>query len=199
MRILDGGASLPRLRPDRVGERERHFYATRGLRHRRTEGGFPVFEPITMRDHKSEVHLARRTEVEVVLHCVLARTPKLFDTEGVRSDHAQLLKVNRRPFESFRGFDADDRENSARAGDADADLDGLRRADRVVDRVDAARQHGQAVPARLPLTRPCELRDGVDDIRALTRLNDFGRTEPLRGLYLLRVTRDHEDACSGLH
>src|SRR5262249_60357523 len=101
-----------------------------------------------------------------MLHRVLADAAKLLDAERIGADDAQLLEIDRRPLEAFRCFDADDRQNPARADDAHTDFDRLRRADRVVHGVDAAVEHRQAVPARTPRARTGELRDTGDDLAA---------------------------------
>ena len=87
------------------------------------------------------------------------RTPSNFSiAEGVRPDEPQLLEVPRRPLEAGRRGDAELHERPLLAQDPQADLDGLRRADGVVDDVDlagvgarAARPTGGA--ARRPTTR----------------------------------------------
>ena len=82
--------------------------------------------------------------------------------EGVRPHDGDLLEIERRPFEALRRLDAGDGDAPARAGDADADLEGLGRADGVVDDVDAAVEHGQAAP-RVPALRARGIGDGVDE------------------------------------
>ena len=83
------------------------------------------------------------------------RALELLDAEGVRADDGDLLEVERRPLEAPRDLDAGDHDRAARRHDADAHLDRLREADRVVHHVDAAAvEPRHAVPRREHLARP---------------------------------------------
>src|SRR6516225_8876466 len=71
-----------------VGKAERLLDAAGGLFDRGVEGCLPLFERVPMGDEKPEVDRARRTQIDVVLHRVLAHAAELFDPECIGSNHA---------------------------------------------------------------------------------------------------------------
>ena len=122
-----------------------------------------------------------------------ARALELLDAEGVRADDRDLLEVERRPLEAPRHLDAGDDDRAARRRDADAHLDRLREADRVVDDVDAAAvEPRHAVPRRQHLRRPSRAptRSTIVGDR-LVRQHDV-RAEALRQRALVREARHRE-------
>ena len=97
--------------------------------------------------------------------------PNCLDAERVRADERDLLEVERRPLEAARRLDAGQRRCAPRRFvDAQPDLERLGLADRVVDDVDAAVQHGQAAPRagslRAGLARATRLDQGARRARA---------------------------------
>src|SRR5215470_6751009 len=92
----------------------------------------PAFEREAVRYHGRQIE-AIRYEVKIVLHGVLGDAADLLDTEAVRPDNVQFLEIERRPLEALGRLDAGDDESATGGEQPERGLDGLGRADRVVD------------------------------------------------------------------
>src|SRR5215471_10761902 len=136
--------------------------------------GLPVLvERVAVGHDRCHVDAPLAHEVEVDLHRVPAFALELLDSESIRSDDGDLLEVQRRPLEAAWHLDAGDDERTARGGDPDADLDGLRVADGVVDDVDtAAVEPGHPEPGRQHLGVGLGTDAGDDVLRRLVRYDD---------------------------
>src|SRR5260370_18411386 len=122
----------------------------------------PALERESVRDDRRQVEAAGH-EVEVVLHGVLGDAVHLLDAEPVRPDDAQLLEVKGGPLEALRRLDAGDDERAAGRKQPERGLDGLGRADRVVDDRRAVLQPVALAP-RLERRRAGAARDLGDEL-----------------------------------
>ncbi len=155
----------------------------------RGEGVAPLVEAERVGEHRREVHAVLAHHVEVVRDAVLTNTVDLLEAERVRAGEGDLLEVHRGVLPPGRSVHAELHERAARSQHACPDLEGLGRADRVVDHVDpAGERHRQPVGRLQHSTRP--RRDRLDEIQP--RLGrDRHRAEAL-GESALRVEARHD-------
>src|SRR5207249_2108494 len=97
----------------------------------------PALERERVGQHAAEVDAAATDQIEVVLDAVLAEALDLLDAEGVGADPVDLLEVQRAPLPPAGSVHAALHERAPRLEQADADLERLWLAHRVVHDVDA--------------------------------------------------------------
>src|SRR5262249_37707741 len=86
----------------------------------------PAIEGGAVSEDRRDVDAPLPDQVEVDLHGMPPAALELLDAEGIRSDHGDLLEVERGPLEPPGHLDAGDHDRAPGGRDADADLHRLR-------------------------------------------------------------------------